>query len=116
MKKKLMNWKICLKVLFSLVLLFYLYKLNFPLYFIILLGVITISMIILKGKIYLQLDKLLNNKFKFISKLRPWTKKLIIIVFFILVLVLLKQVIFLILKIFGIDVQSMILKNVNQSI
>jgi len=116
MKKKSINWKIYLRILVLLIMLYTFYSLGMPLSFIILLGVVIIFLIFLKGTIYIKLDHFLCRKFPFLLKLHPWVKKVIIIVAFILVYMALKWIIFWILSLFGMDVQQMITQSMNQSV
>jgi len=73
-------------------------------------------LILLRGTLYKKLDDFLIGKFPSLSKQKPWVRKLIVILAFILIYILLKQIIFLILKQFGIDVQQMITESINSSI
>jgi hypothetical protein len=116
MKRGLVNWKLCLRILFSVIILYTFYKSGLPLYFIVLFGLIILLLILLKGTLYKKLDNFLGRTFPFLSKLKPWVKKLIIIAVFVLVYMILKQIIFLVLKQFGVDVQQMITNSINQSI
>ncbi len=92
------------------------YTLDFPLYILILIGIVILLLILLRGRLYKKLDDFIRKKFPFLSKHKTWVRKLIIIILFVLIYILLKQIIFLILKMAGIDVQKMITDSINQSV
>lgn len=103
--------------IFSVILLLYLlYYLGVSLYYIVLIGLILILFIVLKGKIYHRLEKEMNKKFPSLAKRPLWVKRLIIIVTFLVIYLLIKQIIFLIFKIIGIDIQKIIYDELNKSI
>jgi hypothetical protein len=116
MKKKSFDWKIYLRIFLLLVMLYLFYKFGLSIYLIVLLGVIILLLIFLRGTIYKKLDNFLISKISFLSELKPKTRKLIIIITFILFYILLKQIIFSILKLFGLDIQQMISESINNSI
>lgn len=109
------NQKIYWQVAISVILLFILYKLNLPFYYIIGLGLLIILLIFLKGRYYDKLDAYITSKLPFLATKSPRARKIIVAVIFILSYILLKQVIFFILARFGIDVQRAIMDSVNQS-
>jgi hypothetical protein len=115
MEKESKNWKIYLRILLLLVMLYAFYKLGFPFYFIVIFGIILLPLIVLRGTIYKKLDNFLCRKLPFLLKLNPIIKKIIIIIVFILVYMAVKGIIFYILSLFGIDVQKMISEGLNQS-
>ena len=110
-----MNWKRYIQILYSLVILAFFYILKFPLYFIVLMGIIFFLVIFLKGKLYRKLENFLSKKFPSLSKLKPMTKKLIIILIFILIWIIIKQIIFAILKWLGIDFSETMIDTLNKS-
>jgi hypothetical protein len=116
MKNKLRNWKIYLRIFILMIMLYILHKFGLPIYFIFLFGIIILLLIFLRGTIYKKLDHFFISKIPFLSRLKPDTRKIIIIIVFILFYILLKQIIFFILKLFGIDVQQMIFESINNSI
>jgi hypothetical protein len=91
-----------------------LYLAGIPLYYIILTEIILISLFLLKGRFYKRIDVFLSRRFPVLSRARPWVRKLMIIVVVILIYLILKQMIFLILRQFGIDVQQMITDGVSR--
>jgi len=118
MKKQLekkINWRLTLQLFLSILTLYLFYELGFNFYLILLIGAILLAIIIFKGKLYKRLDNFLIYKLPFLSKQKPWVRRLIVIIIFVLLYIALKQIIFLILKQFGIDFQQMISNNINQS-
>jgi general stress protein CsbA len=114
--KSKINWNKYLRLIFFIVLIYTFYKLDFPNYFIVLFGVIILFFIFLKGRTYKKVDNFLNKKIPSLSKRKPWIKKIIIMVVFILIYIILKKCIFMILKLIGLDFQQMIIENLNKSI
>jgi hypothetical protein len=110
------NWKNYLQIILFIFLLYLFYSLGFSLYFTIILGIVLLLFILLKGRLYKKLDNFLIGKFPFFSKQKPWVRKLIVILTFILIYFILKQIIFLTLKQCGIDVQQRIIESINSSI
>ncbi|MFA5070781.1 MAG: hypothetical protein WC511_00225 [Candidatus Pacearchaeota archaeon] len=92
------------------------YYLNFSIYFIMVVGVLFLLIILLKGKLYTKIKDFTNKKFPSLAKLPSWIHKLIIILIFILIYILLKEIIFFVLKLGGIDVRGIIANSVNQSL
>lgn len=72
--------------------------------------------ILLKGRFYKKLENFINKKFPSISKQPSWIKKLIILIAFILIYIIIKQIIFFSLKIVGIDIRQIISESINSSI
>ena len=105
--------KTYLRMIISAILLYTLYKVGLPVYFIIGMGVLILLLALSKEKLYGKLDAFLNAKLPFPSKQNSWVKKLVVIIAFMMAYILLKQVIFFILAQFGIDVQKMIMDSVN---
>jgi|WetSurMetagenome_2_1015567.scaffolds.fasta_scaffold495932_2 hypothetical protein len=115
-KPKKKKARTILKIVYSLVILGLLYYLGFPLYYIAIMAVIILALILLKGKLYRKLDSLLSKILPFLSKLSPTAKKIIIVVVFVLIWIILKQIIFAGFKLAGIDIQKIMIESVNQSV
>jgi len=109
------NWKIFVRIAVVLLLLYSFYSTGLPLYYVAILGIIFIAVIFLRGKLYRKIDELLTKHFKFLSNVKPWIKKAIIIAVFIIIYVLLRELIYLILGLFGIDVQRALAESMNNS-
>jgi hypothetical protein len=114
-KSKKKKVGLILQIIYILFILGLFYYLGFPLPYIAIMAIIILLLILFKGKLYRKLDSLLSRRLPFLSKLKPWIKKLIIITFFILIWIILKQIIFGVLKMAGIDVQKIIMNSLNQS-
>jgi len=108
------NSKTYLQIITSAILLFVFYKLDFSFYFIIGMGIFILLLVLLKGKLFNKLDVFLTVKLPFLSRQSPRIKKIIIVIAFILVYIILKQIIFFVLSQFGVDVQNIILDGVNK--
>jgi len=111
-----MRWRKYIQILSIIGLLYFFYYLGLPLYYLGLIGIMSILLILLKGKIYRKLEGYINKKFPKISEQPSWIKKLIIIGLFVIIYILIKQVIFTFLKMVGIDIQKIILENLNKSV
>ena len=98
-----------------LVLLFFCY-LGFSIYYLIPLAILFVLIIALKGKIYRKVQGFAEKKIPRLKKLPSWLQKAIIIVSLILVYFLIKEIVFLVLKNLGIDLQKMLIENVNRSL
>ena len=114
MYKNYLKWRKYISILYALLILYFLYSIGTPIYYIPIIGIFFILFILLRGPAYNKINILLIKKFSFVEKLSPWIKKLLIILIFILIFTLLKQVVFISLKMIGIDIQEMILKGINQ--
>ncbi len=113
---KKIGWRKYFQILTVGLLLVLLYQLGLPLSSIALFGILFLLLIVLKGKLYKQFDNFLNRKFPFLSKLNPQIKKIIIVISFVLIFMLTKQLIFAVLKMYGVDIQQTITDNLtNQS-
>ncbi|MFH1801638.1 MAG: hypothetical protein ABH804_02275 [archaeon] len=106
MKKNL--WKTTLRIFILVFLLYFLYKLNFPVYFLVIIAIIASTLILLRKTFYKKIEDFLSIKFPFFKKQSPWIKKIIIIIILILFYILIKQTAFALLKIFGLDIQKII--------
>ena len=115
-ENKKTGWKKYFSILTFILLLFLFYRLGLPGYFIILIGIVILLLVLLKGKLYTKIDDFLRKKLPILSRQKPWVRKLIIIAIFILIYVLLKQVVFMVLKMAGVDIQRIISDSINQSI
>jgi hypothetical protein len=113
--KKRVSWKFYLEIVLFIIAIYVYYKLGFPLYIIVLIVIIILLLRLFRGRLYKRLDNFLIDKLPFLSKQKQWVRKLIAIIVFILLYFILKQIIFLILKQFGIDIQQMIMNKINQS-
>ena len=113
-----MEYKTYLRLFLVLLLLYYFYTSGFPLSQVIILGIFFIAIVFLRGPLYKKIDSVLVEKFPFIKSIHPWAKKLLMLLVFILVYILLKQIVFFLLSFAGIDMQGMLIESImgmNQS-
>jgi hypothetical protein len=110
------NKEIYLRILLLISILYLFFKLGVSFYLIIFLGSIALLFIFLRGKFYKKSNKFMTKKFPYFSKLHPTIKKIIIVAVFILIYFILKETIYFILRMFGIDIQKMIFESVSNSI
>lgn len=111
-----MEWKKYFRVALVALLLYSFYVAGFPILYIPLMGIIFILLIFLRGTFYRKIDEFLIKRLPFVAGWPSWVKKLLIIAIFILIYALFKQILFLSLKIVGIDIEQMILEGVNASL
>ena len=116
MKKKPTGIKtrIYLKTLISIILLIFLYFSGIPISFLIFLGFLILLLILFKTKLYEKIEKTLTKKIPSFSKQRPWIKKIIIILIFIVIYTILKQIIFFILRQLGINIKQIFYDRINK--
>ncbi len=116
MSKRKSNWRRDIKIVIFIILFYLLYSIGVSFRVILLLGAITLIIILLRGTIYRKIDRFLNQNFHFLSKLKPRTRKIIIIIAFVLIYVALKQIVFAILKSVGIDIQNSLAESITKSL
>lgn len=73
-------------------------------------------LLIFRTKLYNKVGEIIKTNFKFVSKLPKWAVRILIVIIFILIYILIKQIIFEVLKIFGLDIQKILVDNLNQSL
>jgi hypothetical protein len=98
--------------LFFMFLIFYL---QFPIQSIIVIGIFMFVLLLFKGKLYNKTDKIIRKNFPFLSKFPKWAVKLTIIIIFIIIYLIAKELMVVILKIFGLDLRKAMLDGINQS-
>jgi hypothetical protein len=111
-----MNKKLIFQLIYVIILLGFFYYLRFSIYFLLGMGIFFVLIILLKGKLYRKINKFAIEKFSFLKKFPAWIQKLIIILSFVLIYILIKEIIFLILELFGINIREMMIDSINQSI
>lgn len=104
------------QIIYAIVVLVLLYKLGLQIKILITFAILVAAIIIFRGPLYNKLDNLLTKRFKSLSKLNPKLKKAIIIIVFILVFILIKQILFFILNILGIDIQTALAETINNTL
>ena len=104
------------KILAIVLILYSLYIGGVPTPLILLLGVFFILLMFLRGTFYRKIDAFLINRFSFVARLPSWGQKLLIIIIFILIYWVFKQILFFSLKKIGIDIQQILMESLNSSL
>ena len=107
-----MDWSLITRILLVALMLYVFYAIGVPLPAVIVLGVLLIAFVLLRGHAYRQIDLFLTNRFPSMAGWAPWQKMLLVAIVFLLAYVLLKQAVFWLLKMAGMDVQQMMLDSV----
>ena len=110
-----MNFQDYVRALLALFLLYFLYSVGLPVPTLIVIGIFFVLLFFLRGPLFTKIDDFLVARFGFVKKMPPSARRLLVILVFVLVYVLLKQAIFEVLKVFGIDVQQALNQAVNDS-
>jgi len=110
-----MDWRLVLRILLVAVMLYVFYSLGVPLPAILVLGVLLIAFVLLRGHAYRQIDLFLTNRFPSMAGWAPWQKGLLVAIVFIIAYLLLKQGIYELLKMIGMDIQKMMLDSISSS-
>lgn len=110
------NWKKYFRILILAGLLILFYFAGMALYLIVAIGLILIFLLILKGKIYKNVEKFIENKFRFFSKIHPIWKKIFVILIFIVIYFIAREIVFSVMKVFGFDMQRVMIESINKSV
>jgi hypothetical protein len=111
-----MKKSLIFQIIYSVVVLGLFYYIGFSFYSLAIIAILFALIILLKGKLYRKIKDFADKKLPSLSKLPAWVKKLIVILFFILIYILIKEIVFFILKLVGVDVQEIMMNNINQSL
>jgi hypothetical protein len=111
-----MEWRIYVRILALVIILYSLYVGGVPGNLVFLLGVFFILLMFLRGTFYRKIDAFLINRFSFVARLPSWGQKLLIIIIFILIYWVFKQILFISLKKVGIDIQQILMESLNLSL
>lgn len=103
-----------LRIILVLLLLVSLYQFGVPIEGIVAMGVLFIAVILLRGPLYKKIETAIISKFPAFGKLHPWIQKGVIILCFIIIYAIFKQIIFLGLKLIGFDLQKMIFDSIER--
>jgi len=107
-----MDWSLIARILLVVLMLYMFYSLGVPLPAIMVLGALLLAFVLLRGHAYRQIDLFLTNKFPSMAGWAPWQKMLLVTIVFLLSYILLKQAVYELLKMIGMDVQQMMLDSV----
>ncbi len=103
-----MEKKFIIRLVFVVFLLYSFYLLGTPSIYLPFMGIFFVSMIILRGKIYKKIENYLDKKLPFMQEWSPRKKRILIILIFIIVSVIVKQILFFGLLLIGIDLQQIL--------
>lgn len=107
-----MDAKPVARVLFAFLTLAMLCWLGVPLAALAVLGIMLVLFLLMKGPAYNHIDSELARRFPSISGWSPWQRRLLVAAVFVLACLLLKQGIYGLLKMAGMDVQQMMLDSI----
>ncbi len=79
------------------------------------MGVLFVSMIIFRSSVYKKLENVLDEKLPFIQKWSPRKKKILMILIFIIIYTIIKQIVFFTLLLMGLDLQQILVERINQT-
>jgi lysylphosphatidylglycerol synthetase-like protein (DUF2156 family) len=92
------------------------YSMGFPREYLVLLGIILILLVLFRDAFYRKIDGFLTSMIPSLERLPSWARKLILIAIFILAYFLLKQVLFISLKLAGFDIERILADAINRTV
>lgn len=101
-----MDKAIAIRAAYAIILLLILYSIGLPLHYVLLMGVLMIVFLALRGPIYKKIEQFIEKIAPSTVKWPQWGRKALVIVAFIAVFVILKQIIYWLLGIAGFDLQG----------
>jgi hypothetical protein len=104
--------KTAIRIIVVLALLAYFYVAGLPLEIIALIGIMFAGFFFLRGKIWKAAERAIEKHLPFTKKWPEWGHKAVVLILFIVLYLLLKQVIYMALGFAGIDVEQIIMKSV----
>jgi len=106
--------KTWLRLLLLPLLLYSFYLAKFPIQLIIFFGLFFLLIILFRTHFYEKIEFHLGERFPFIHDWSPWKKKLLVILVFILIYGIIKQILYFSLDVFfGINIEEMLLESLN---
>ncbi len=99
-----------IRIVWSLIILGVLYLIGTPLPLILIFGVYLIAMFFLRGKMWKISEHVLETYLPFTKKLPNWLEKIVLVSIFIIFLMILKNIIYFVLGLIGIDLQQMLME------
>ena len=106
---KLPDAKTILRLGLVLVLLGYLYIAGMHLEIIAILGIVFLGFILLRGRIWKAAEKSIELHLPFTKKWSEWAHKAVVLILFIVIYIILKQIIYILLGLAGIDIEQIII-------
>jgi len=118
---KLKEWlksnRLLVRLLLLPLLLYSFFLAKFPLELILILGMFFLLVILFRSHAYNKIELHLGERFPFIHDWHPWKKKALIILVFIFVFGVIKQLLYFSLNVFfGFDIEQMLLESMNSSL
>ena len=105
---KFPDTKTAIRIAVVLLLLAYFYVAGLPLEIIAIIGIMFAGFFFLRGKIWKTAEHVMENYFPFTKKWPEWAHKAIVIILFIVLYLILKEIVYILLGFAGIDVQQII--------
>lgn len=84
------------------------YQLGLPIETLILFGLLLLAFILLRGHIWKSAEHALERFFPFVKQWPEWAQKIALFVLFIIIYLVLKQIVYALLALAGIDLQTLI--------
>jgi len=99
-----------IRIVWSLIFLSVMYLVGTPVTLILIFGAYLIAMFFLRGKMWKISEHVLETYLPFTKKLPDWLEKIILVSIFIIFLMILKNIIYFVLGLIGIDLQQMLME------
>ena len=94
-----------LKIIYFIAILYLLYAIGFSLQYVLIIAVMGIAIMLLRTKAYKKIDEYFSNKIEVYKNLDPKHKQIVLFAVFIILLLIVKNIIYAILALFGVDMQ-----------
>ena len=109
MKVSIMDKRMIIRLLFLPVFMYIFYTLGFSLEAVAILGGFFLIIILLRGKIWETAEKTIEKYLPFTKSWPDWAQKVLVIICFVLIYYLFKQILFFVLLLLGVDMQEILL-------
>ncbi|MFH1224257.1 MAG: hypothetical protein V1676_00455 [Candidatus Diapherotrites archaeon] len=90
------------------------WQLGLPFEALVVLGAIMLVLVLMRGKMWRAADRAVERWLPFTKKWPDWGRKVVVVLVFIVALALLKQIVYFLLSLAGIDVQRIMIDAVKQ--
>ncbi len=107
-----------LRIAYFVIVLYFLYAIGFSLQYVFVVAIMGIAIILLRTKMYNKIDGYFSKKIEAYKNLDPKYKRIVMFVAFIILLLIIKNIVYAILALFGFDMQMQaqsIMNNMNTS-
>ncbi|MBU1198121.1 hypothetical protein KJ765_06475 [Candidatus Micrarchaeota archaeon] len=98
------------RLLLASVLLLVFYSLGLPLQYVVIIGFMFLVLLVLRGPFYRKVDGFLVQRFAFVRRMSPWSRRILVILVFLLFYLIFKQFVYEFLKLFGIDIPGVLME------